>query len=185
MAKSKNSAYNILWLSICLCIFIATPVAGDIPCIQRTYNSQIGVYEATGKNDGPQVEEYLSSVGRKKGDAWCAAFVHWVLSRCDVNDIPFSGWSPSWFTKNVIYKRGGKSNQTPQTGDVFGLYFLNLKRVAHVGFIDRWTDGSDYCITVEGNTSDANTGNATREGGGVYKKRRLKRQIYIVSRWVK
>lgn len=182
MAKSKNSISRFLWLTICLCFF-ATGIVANTTCIQQTYTSQIGVYEATGKNDGPQVEEYLASVGRKKGDAWCAAFVHWTLSRCGIKGLPYSGWSPSWFTKNVVYTRGGTNNQTPLTGDVFGLYFANLKRIAHVGFIDRWAANTDYCITVEGNTSEANTGNATREGGGVYKKRRLKRQIFKVSRW--
>ena len=44
-------------------------------CIAETYTSQIGVREATGRNDGKQVELYLKSVGLGKGYAWCAAFV--------------------------------------------------------------------------------------------------------------
>lgn len=51
--------------------------------------------------------------------------------------------------------------------------------VAHVGFIDAWPDG-DYVITVEGNTNMA----GSREGDGVYRKRRPKQSIYQVSRWV-
>lgn len=182
MAKNKSSITRVFWLVVCLCLCCPYYIGGN--CVQSVYTAEVGVKEATGKNDGIRVEEYLSSVGRKRGDAWCAAFVYWSLSKCGITGIPKSGWSPSWFTKNVIYKRGQAGNKTPQTADVFGLYFANLKRVAHVGFIDNWTSG-DYVVTVEGNTSDANTGNATREGGGVYKKRRLKRQIYIVSRWTK
>lgn len=181
MAKGKSSINRVFWLIICLCVISTNRIGGN--CIQKVYTDEVGVREATGKNDGPRVEEYLRSVGRKKGDAWCAAFVHWALTQCGVTGLPKSGWSPSWFTRNVVYKRGAAENKTPQTGDVFGLYFSNLKRVAHVGFIDKWGDG-EYTITVEGNTSSANTGNATREGGGVYKKRRLKRQIFIVSRWI-
>lgn len=184
MAKNKNYSSLVFWLIVCFCTISSNGISGDAICVKNTYTAEVGVYEATGKNDGPRVEEYLSSVGRKKGDAWCAAFVHWTLKRCGITNIPYSGWSPSWFTRNVVYKRGRTDNKIPQTADVFGLYFQNLGRVAHVGFIDSWAEGQ-YCTTVEGNTSDANTGNATREGGGVYKKRRLKRQIYIVSRWTK
>lgn len=184
MAKGKSGISRILRLLICLCICTTSVVAADIDCVKKTYTAEIGVYEATGHNDGPRVEMYLKSVGRYKGDAWCAAFVHWVLQKCGAENLPYSGYSPSWFpSRKVVYKRGKQGNQRPQTADVFGLYFQNMGRIAHVGFIDNWGDG-DFVITVEGNTSDANTGNATREGGGVYKKRRLKRQIYAVSRWL-
>ncbi len=36
----------------------------------------------------------------------------------------------------------------PATADVFGIYFADLKRIAHVGFVDEW--GDKYVITVEG-----------------------------------
>ncbi len=186
MAKNKNYVGAILGLIICLCFSTTRTLADDIECVKRTYTGELGVVEATGHNDGPRVEEYLHSVGRYKGDAWCAAFVHWVLQKCGVSNIPYSGYSPSWFpSKYVVYKRGRANNKTPQTADVFGLYFQNMGRVAHVGFIDSWPTDSKYAITVEGNTSDANTGNATREGGKTCLKRRLKSQIYIVSRWVR
>jgi len=132
------------------------------------------VREATGKNDGEQVEKYLSSTGLGKGNAWCAAFVNWTLKKCGIKTIN-SAWSPSWFPASKVVYENGKGS--PQTGDVFGIYFSSKKRIAHVGFIDKW--GDDYVITVEGNTNNA----GSREGDGVYKKRRLKRQIYKVSRW--
>jgi len=120
---------------------------------------------------------YLESVGRKRGDAWCAAFVHWTLEQCDQPRVK-SGWSPSWFpTSRVVYARNRDKNQMPEQGDVFGIYFQKYKRIAHVGFIDSWAP--DWVITVEGNTNDA----GSREGDGVYKKRRINRQIYMVSRW--
>ncbi len=67
---------------------------------------------------------------------------------------------------------------TPSTGDVFGIYFPEKKRIAHVGFIDSW-DGS-WLITVEGNTNIS--GNP--EGDGVYRKRRPVRSIYRVARYI-
>jgi hypothetical protein len=68
-------------------------------------------------------------------------------------------------------------------GDVFTIYFPSLKRAAHVGFI--YKDGDNSVTTVEGNTSEDNYGQRTREGNGVFKKRRLKKQIYTVARFIK
>lgn len=151
----------------------------NLQCITKTYTAEIGVREATGRNDGERVETYLASVGFGKGHAWCAAFVSWTLQQCGVSN-PKSAWSPSWFpNRKVIYHRGNQQLKEliPAAGDVFGIYFQKLKRIAHVGFVDRW--GEKYVVTVEGNTNDA----GSREGDGVYKKRRLKSQIYKVSRW--
>ncbi|MBM3449786.1 MAG: hypothetical protein FJX78_02155 [Armatimonadetes bacterium] len=38
--------------------------------------SQEGVREVGGPNQGPQVNEYLKSVGLGPGARWCAAFVY-------------------------------------------------------------------------------------------------------------
>lgn len=148
--------------------------------MKSIYDAEIGVREASGRNDGMRVEEYLASCGRKKGDAWCAAFVTWTFKQAGIKAV-VSGWSPSWFPAgNTVYTRGKSGNRTPQTADVLGIYFANLNRVAHVGFIDAWKEKDSFCITVEGNTNDA----GSREGDGVYRKRRLKSQIYKVSRWI-
>jgi len=66
----------------------------------------------------------------------------------------------------------------PATGDVFGLYFKEKGRIAHVGFIDQW-DGT-WMISVEGNTNKA----GSREGDGVYRKRRLVKSVYQVARYI-
>jgi hypothetical protein len=150
-------------------------------CIIKCYTDQLGVREATGRNDGPEVEAYLASVGFKAGAPWCAAFVHWVLLQCQASRVR-SAWSPSWFPNSrVIMDRSkGKLEESPVAGDVFGIWFASKKRIAHVGFVSEWQADKDYCVTVEGNTNEA----GSREGDGVYKKRRLKRQIYKVSRWL-
>ena len=145
------------------------------------YTREIGVREASGHNDGSRVEDYLASCGRQKGDAWCAAFVTWVFKQAGV-EAAVSAWSPAWFPeKNTVYARGRANNIMPQRADVFGIYFSAQGRIAHVGFVDRWEEGENsFTLTVEGNTNDA----GSREGDGVYRKRRLKSQIYKVSRWV-
>lgn len=149
--------------------------------VKKIYDSQLHVREMTGKNDGLEVEKYLKHVGLEKGYAWCAAFVSWVYSEATIAN-PKSAWSPSMLpASKIIYQRNDKKKQlNPQTGDTFGIWFNNLKRVAHVGFVDEWQPSESYVITVEGNTNDADS----REGDGVYRKRRLKSQIYQVADFI-
>jgi hypothetical protein len=144
--------------------------------IERIFLSQVGVKETTGKNDGPEVEAYLAATGLKKGNPWCAAFCAWTLNQGGVEN-PRSAWSPDWFKTNVIYRKDQQG--TPGKGDVFGIWFSSMNRVAHVGFVHKW--GSEWVETVEGNSSDVS---GSRDGDGVYRKRRLKSQIYSVSSWI-
>lgn len=172
MAKNCCITLLVLGLATSLCFASSQSSVG---CIKSVYTSQIGVREATGKNDGKQVESYLKSVKSVKGNPWCAAFVAWCFDQCGVKTVR-SAWSPSWFPSNrVIWKQG--VGTVPHAGNVFGIWFNNRNRIAHVGFIDEWH--GKYAITVEGNTNDA----GSREGDGVYRKRRLTRQIYAVSNW--
>lgn len=150
--------------------------------VRQTYTAELGVRETTGRNDGLRVETYLKYVGLGKGNPWCAAFVCWSLGQNKISN-PRSGWSPALFPSgNVIYLRTRNKNSTPGAGDVFGLYFPEKKRIAHVGFIDGWPVNNDkWVITVEGNTNEA----GSREGDGVYRKRRLKTSVYAVSNFIK
>jgi hypothetical protein len=178
----RNCLIYFVCLYLCIGTAFACPVEDKRECVVNTALSQVGVMELTGKNDGVEVEKYLASVGLSKGYAWCAAFVHWVYEDCNA-DIVKSAWSPSFFpVSKTVFRRGSKQNKQPIAADVFGLYFQNLKRVAHVGIIKSWNDR--YVITIEGNTSNANSGETTREGDGVYRKRRLTRSIYVVSSWL-
>lgn len=137
--------------------------------IRKTYYSQIGIRELTGNNDG-EVEKYLKAVGLPKGNPYCAAFLEWVLEQNRIYGAK-SGYSPLWFPANKI-------TTNPKHGDVFGIYFASKKRIAHVGFVD--SIAGDWVITVEANTNDA----LSRDGDGVYKKRRLKKQIYKFANWI-
>jgi hypothetical protein len=143
-----------------------------------TYRAAIGVRELTGNNDGPQVKQYLGAVGLPEGYAWCAAFVAYCHMQ---HNIPYPvkapAWSPAWFPAARIIP-----SEKARTADVFGLYYPRLNRIGHVGFLDEdWDNGSGTILTVEGNTN----GEGSREGDGVYRKRRSKKQIQKVSRWAK
>lgn len=147
--------------------------------VRRTYIKELGVRES-GFNKGARVEEYLRAANLKAGNAWCAAFITWTFKQCNIKAV-VSGYSPNWFQSNVVYKRDDNINRnyTATVGDVFGLYFANKKRIAHIGFID--SRQGDYYITVEGNTNEA----GSRDGDGVYRKRRHVKTIYAISRWIK
>jgi hypothetical protein len=147
------------------------PTRGELLAI---FISQIGIRELTGRNDGKAVEMYLASVGLKKGPPWCAAFVSWGYGMVGIQAAQ-SAWSPDWFPSGrVIWKQG--RGEKPQPCDVFGIYFPDKRRVAHVGIVEQW---GESVLTIEGNTNDA----GSREGDGVYRKRRLPRQLYAVSCW--
>ena len=147
--------------------------------VRKTYTAEIGVRE-TGFNKGKRVEEYLRAANLGPGNAWCAAFITWTFKQVGIKAV-ISGYSPNWFQSNVVYKRDDNINRhySPEIGDVFGLYFESKKRIAHVGFIDK--QEGNYYITVEGNTNEA----GSREGDGVYRKRRHIKTIYAISRWIK
>ena len=72
-------------------------------CIAETYTSQIGVREATGRNDGKQVEQYLKSVGLGKGYAWCSAFVRWCFDKCGVKTTINAMALSTHSSKRLVY----------------------------------------------------------------------------------
>lgn len=177
MAKSIYIIGCLLCYFLCPC-YAQQGVYESRLKVKSIYERQIGVRELTGRNDGKSVEVYLKYVKLQKGNPWCAAFVCWTFGKAEIKN-PQSGWSPDLFpVKAVIYSRNARDNLSPEQGDVFGIYFPDKKRIAHVGFVHTW--GSAEVITVEGNTNQA----GSREGDGVYRKRRLTGQIYKVSRFI-
>lgn len=174
MAKNKNIACGILLL---VCGFGYAQQGNPIrERISQTYRSQIGIREKTGRNDGPEVERYLKYAGLSKGQPWCAAFVSWCLGQNKIYKVT-GGTVALMEMGKTVYKTGGK-NKLPRKADVFFIWFAEKNRVAHTGFIDLWNP--NLAITVEGNTNPE----GSREGDGVYKKRRLKRQIYAVCNYI-
>lgn len=133
--------------------------------------SQLHVREASGKNDGREVETYLSYTGNKKGEAWCASFVSWVFGQAGYAQ-PRTAWSPSLFPKVRLA-------ETAQPAHVFGIYFADKGRIAHAGLVER-VQGS-WLYTLEGNTNVA----GSREGDGVYRKLRHARTIKAYADWTK
>lgn len=149
---------------------IAKQVTVNRQQILTIAKSQIGVHEATGNNDGLEVEGYLNYTSNKKGEPWCASFVSWVFGKAGFNQ-PKSAWSPALFPKD-------KQVQDPAVARVFGIYFSKLKRIAHCGIISKVS--GNWIYTIEGNTNVA----GSREGDGVYQRIRHKRSIKFYAEWL-
>ncbi|MHA4894131.1 C40 family peptidase [Pedobacter sp. PWIIR3] len=131
--------------------------------------AELWVREATGRNDGKRVEEYLASVGLKQGQPYCAAFLSWVFKQAGYA-APRTGWSPDLFPNSRLVKAAAP-------GNVFGIYFPALKRIAHCGLVTGVQ--GDWVKTIEGNTN----GSGGREGDGVYRRLRHKRSIKAYADW--
>jgi len=148
-------------------------------CLQNSYKAYIGVREETGHNDGSLIELFIENAGfaRNSQIPWCAAMVNTVLLNCDINlNLKAPAYVPSYFTeKTLIYERGKINKRPPLPGDVIGIWFESKQRLAHIGFWD--SQDGDMVITVEGNTNEA----GSREGDGVYRKRRIERQIHSIA----
>ncbi len=134
-------------------------------------SSQIGVKEATGNNDGVQVEAYLRVTKLAKGSPWCAAFISWVFKQVGYAG-PITPWSPALFPL-------AKQTLAPQRADVYGIYSIELKRIAHCGILERRQH--NWIIGIEGNTNL----DGSRDGNGVYRKWRHVRTIAKFADWVR
>ncbi|MBI5496511.1 MAG: peptidoglycan-binding protein [Deltaproteobacteria bacterium] len=118
--------------------------------------TQVGVREATGNNDGTPSQRYMN--GRQ--EPWCANFVSWNFRQAG-HPLPGNQRSlasvqymeDQMKANNAWFRRG---TQEPKPGDI--IFFANrgasdAGNGRHVGMVERVENGKVY--TVEGNSSDA------------------------------
>lgn len=151
----------------------------------RAAESMLGITEATGHNDGPEIEAMLRFVGARKGDPYCAAFVAWIFHLAGLDGIvPRSAWSPD-MVRQPTYTAKASGPLQPRPGDTFGIYFRGKGRVAHTGLIRSWPRLGSTFTTLEANTApEPAEGERDRDGDGIWSKRRLKRQAWAVRAWL-
>lgn len=147
----------------------------------------VGWKEATGKNDGQNIDAILSTVGLQGRQLpYCAAFVHFVGIQ--------SGF-PSLYPRtarasDMVYGNYWASNSgyLARPADTFGvLHYIEQERrwrIGHTGIVER--DLGNAILTIEGNTGpNSKQGTeADREGQGIFRKRRLKSQMIFFKDWV-
>ena len=121
--------------------------------------TQLGVRE-TAPNRGPQVDEYLRSVGLEPTAGsypWCVAFVRWCCSRVGV-------WLPRTAGVKRLWEMGEDLRvDVPMTGDI--AIHLRPDGLGHCGFVMDWTTTDDGTMiqTIDGNTN----AEGSREGDRV------------------
>lgn len=151
-------------------------------CVVSTAIEEVGVREETGNNDGVRVEEYIVSTGYNANSQipWCAAFVNWTLQRCGIDvNLTYPAFSPAYFSQEkMVWSNDGRYMGCVRPGDLAGFYYPTLNRIGHVGIIVSVHE--KYFVTCEGNTN----GGGSRDGDGVYLKKRTKRQTRYVSNWI-
>jgi hypothetical protein len=131
---------------------------------------EIAVREATGKNDGARVEEYLAYTGLGKGYAWYAAFVSWCYGKAGL-PLPRNAWSPALLPNARRYTRERVQRGAVRQADIFGIYNQKLGRIDHVGIVQKME--RSWILTVEGNVNNA-----------VLVKRRSLTTVYGFSNWL-
>lgn len=179
MAKVCGIFFGVLFIALCSPGRIEGGVLDERERIVQISVAELGVQEATGRNDGLRVEEYLRYTGLGKGYEWCAAFVSWVYGQAGFA-APRNPWSPALFPKAKTY--GGQTVAIERKqmkawatevmrGDVFGVYGTKAKRINHVGLV-KAVQG-EYLLTVEGNSNNR-----------VESRRRHRRTIYALADWL-
>lgn len=151
--------------------------------VRRIYLSQVGIMEKTGNNDGPEIEKFLRAVNLnpKLKYAYCSAGVSWTFIQAGIRTT-ITGYSPSSVNfKNLVYANH-RELKKPHFADVVSFYYPYLGRIGHTGFYDG--DFNEAIVwTVEFNTSGFSD-IVDREGEGVFKKKRSKKTITYISRWI-
>lgn len=138
----------------------------------------VGTHETAEDNHGPEVRQYLESVGLPEGNPWCMAFVIFRLKKAaaglkvDLPPIPFTGYTPAFAnwgkTHNLWIPNNLSGHSQVKRGDLVFFYSSGIGRIHHVGIVTGIRpDGVD---TVEGNTSGGPGVDAN--GGGVFRKTR-------------
>ncbi len=107
--------------------------------------SQLGIREATGNNDGIDVVKYLKSADLGAGHPWCGAFVNWSFSQAGMNSVKNPAWALNW-------RKYGNSIERPAYGSIGTLI---RPGGGHVGFVvanDQERQG--WVIMLGGNQDD-------------------------------
>jgi len=138
---------------IFFCVFILFCLSSyslDSGCLITSLDRQLGVRSQEEITEVGKFLDILESTNTPEGNSWCSAYVHWNLEKCGIKNT-ITAWSPTSFNKKNIIWYQGKFKKTVKSGDVFSLYSLSKKRIAHTGFVRERLNEKFY-ITNEGNS---------------------------------
>ena len=181
----------LTWASLFAVPQVPTVQTAGAPLLTETLAfaaTQIGVMEQPlGSNRGPQVDQYLESVGIDPATGsfpWCAAFVYFCFQQAAKKlnianpVIKTGGVGEHWNLAGAkSIPRLGTSECVANPSLVApGMIFimLNANGTGHTGLVETIT--GTFLTTIEGNTNDS----GSREGIGVF--RRQKRTIASITK---
>lgn len=139
---------------------------------------EIGVEEVDGTNCGVRVDAYKSATNLPPHEAWpwCAAFIDWLVREAMRDGGPYTFARPTtagaWDLENWSLKQDDSTHTLRNPGRNIAPGDIVIFKFPHVGLAVGAPDG-ETVETIEGNT-DAE---GSREGGGVFRKRRKLSQI--------
>ncbi|MBL8008135.1 MAG: CHAP domain-containing protein [Ignavibacteria bacterium] len=142
--------------------------------VVKNAKSQIGVLEdPVGSNGGPEVDEYLASVGLGSGFFWCMAFVYWCFNKSSkqlgINNpaVKTAGVIDHWNRtkgKRITFADAVNNPSKIKPGQIFIMSYGG--GTGHTGIVESVSGG--FINTIEGNTNEA----GSRNGIGVFKRQR-------------
>lgn len=117
--------------------------------------SQVGIKEATGKNDGRDVYKYQKNVGLASGVSWCGCFVTWNFDSLQkvtttILKYPRTGVAAEWLKNNRTYTKNKSETLDFKPGMIAGEGNNSITHVAIV--VEKW-DAYHY-VTIGGNESN-------------------------------
>jgi hypothetical protein len=144
----------------------------DIARLLRIAGSQVGYHEGRSNGHWNNVQKFSKQVPSLRwsdGQAWCCTFVSWVAMKAGLADL--FPCTASTDAAAAWWKARNQWHEYPAIGAQV-LYGSN-GNMDHTGIVYDYDD--KYVYTVEGNTNT----NGSREGDGVYRKKRLRRDSYV------
>ena len=133
--------------------------------------AEVGVAEATGRNDGARVEQYIAlgtASAREPGLSWCAAFVLWCHRQEGVN-LPGNPWALR--RVSTLYEEARRAgailahDEVPAVGDLaiyLGRASSHAGPSGHVQLVVGVATSMDDALTARLDVVGGNEGNAVR-----------------------
>ena len=139
---------------------------------------EVGVEEVDGTNKGKRVDEFKAATNLPPHEswAWCAAFVCWCVAQAmaelQAQGAKFTFQRPktagAWDFENWSLAQDDSTQTKKPAGEDIAAGDIVIFKFSHIGIATSAPDAEGFILSVEGNTDTA----GSREGGGVFRKRR-------------
>ena len=154
-----------------------TATKGKAADVIRVAAAEIGYREGGGKsnNNDQKFSDEVPGLEWSDRQPWCQTFVTWCAMKAGVQHLYGDPAKPtaSCDIAGAWFKRQGRWSEYPAIGAQ--VFYGTPSDLNHTGIVESYD--ADYITTIEGNTNAS----GSREGDGVYRKRRRRRDAYVVG----